>query len=288
MLDLHRLALLREFAERGSIAATAVATGYSASAVSQHLSALEREAGTTLLDRTARSATLTEAGVLLAEHAVTVLAAVEAAESDVAALTGEVTGRVVVSVFPTAATAFAPVLAGLRTTYPRLEIALRQHGPREALPRLRNREADLAVVDDWGTRKPPLDPDLHRVPLLRDPLYLAGDRASHTWLCAPPDQPSRVATDRVLAREGIEPVLRWEFEGLATIAELVANGTGAAVLPGLALLTADPPRIRVRGARRIDALVRTASRTRPAVAVTLEALRHRAKELSTPGKTPTP
>ena len=279
MLDLHRLALLREFADRGSIAAAAAATGYSASAVSQHLALLEREAGAALLDRTARSATLTEAGAVLAAHAATVLAAVEAAESDVAALSGEVAGRVVVSAFPTAATAFAPVLAALRQTYPRLEIALRQHGPGEALTRLRNREADLAIVDDWGSRKPPPAPGLHRVPLLRDPLYLAGDRTSDTWLCAPPDQPSRVATDRVLAREGIEPALRWEFEGLATIAHLVAGGTGAAVLPGLALLEAEPPAARVRGHRRVDALARTASQARPAVAVVLEALRRTAHEL---------
>lgn len=283
MLDLHRLALLREFADRGSIAAVATATGYSASAVSQHLSVLEREAGATLLDRTARSATLTEAGAVLAEHAATVLAAVEAAESDVASLTGEVAGRVVVSVFPTAATAFAPVFAGLRDAHPKLEIALRQHGPREALPRLRNREVDVAVVDDWGARKPAAEPGLHRVPLLRDPLYLAGDRSNDTWLCAPPDQPSRAATDRVLAREGIEPVLRWEFEGLGTIAHLVARDAGAAVLPGLALLSEQVPVTRVRGHRRVDALVRTAGQARPAVAVTVAAARARARELQAPG-----
>ena len=51
MLDLHRLRLLREFAERGTIAATAAALGYTPSAVSQQLAALEREAGAALLDR---------------------------------------------------------------------------------------------------------------------------------------------------------------------------------------------------------------------------------------------
>jgi hypothetical protein len=141
---------------------------------------------------------------------------------------------------------------------------------------------DVAVVDDWGP-KPTTEPGLHRVPLLRDPLYLAGDRTSDTWLCAPPDQPSRVATDRLLAREGIEPVLRWEFEGLAAIARLVASGTGAAVLPRLALLAEDVPATRLRGSRRIDALIRVASRARPAVTVTLTALRRRARDLATPG-----
>ena len=57
--------LLKEFAERGSIAATAAALGYTPSAVSQQLAALEREAGAALLDRTARSAELTDAGLRL-------------------------------------------------------------------------------------------------------------------------------------------------------------------------------------------------------------------------------
>src|SRR5579864_621280 len=58
MLDLHRLRLLTEFAARGSIAKTAAVLGYTPSAVSQQLAALEREAGTALLDRTARRAEL--------------------------------------------------------------------------------------------------------------------------------------------------------------------------------------------------------------------------------------
>ena len=49
MLDLRRLRLLKEFAERGTITATAAALGYTPSAVSQQLAALEREAGTALI-----------------------------------------------------------------------------------------------------------------------------------------------------------------------------------------------------------------------------------------------
>src|SRR5436309_3172374 len=62
MLDLHRLRLLQEFAARGSIAKTAAVLGYTPSAVSQQLAALEREAGTALLDRSARLAEEIELG----------------------------------------------------------------------------------------------------------------------------------------------------------------------------------------------------------------------------------
>src|SRR6266536_1007483 len=99
MLDLHRLRLLREFARRGSIAATAAALGYTPSAVSQQLSTLEREAGLPLLDRTARSAELTDAGRRLAERAVDILAMVEAAETELSEQAGTPSGRVVVTAF---------------------------------------------------------------------------------------------------------------------------------------------------------------------------------------------
>src|ERR1700745_4533572 len=82
MLDARRLRLLSEFAERGSIAATAAALGYTPSAVSQQLTALEREAGAVLLDRTARSAELTDAGWRLAGHARRILAMIEVAEAE--------------------------------------------------------------------------------------------------------------------------------------------------------------------------------------------------------------
>src|SRR5260370_789467 len=85
MLDTHRLRLLREFAERGTIAATAAALGYTPSAVSQQLAALEREAGAVLLDRTARAAELTDAGRRLADHAGRILALVGAAGADLSA-----------------------------------------------------------------------------------------------------------------------------------------------------------------------------------------------------------
>ncbi len=79
--DLRRLRLLRELAERGTLGAVAAALGYTPSAVSQQLAALEREAGTPLLERTGRRVVLTGAGQVLARHAETVLAALDEAPS---------------------------------------------------------------------------------------------------------------------------------------------------------------------------------------------------------------
>src|SRR5258707_3829136 len=131
MLDTHRLRLLREFAERGTIAATAAALGYTPSAVSQQLAALEREAGAVLLDRTARAAELTDAGRRLAEHAERILALIEAAEADLSAAVPS--GRVTVTAFPTAAVAFGPALVRRARAHPWLTPPLRATHPAEDL-----------------------------------------------------------------------------------------------------------------------------------------------------------
>ncbi len=152
MLDLHRLRLLREFAERGSIARTAAVLGYTPSAVSQQLAALEREAGTALLDRSARRAELTDAGRRLAGHAERILAMVEEAETDLSARATEPAGRVVATAFPSAAVAFAPALARSLRTHPRLALVLRQTQAREGLRQVRSGDVDVAIVDDWSAQ----------------------------------------------------------------------------------------------------------------------------------------
>src|SRR5215469_4508627 len=131
MLEVHRLRLLLEFAERGTIAGAASALGYTPSAVSQQLAALERETGAALLDRTARTAELTEAGQRLAARAAEILAMIEAAEADLAA--PEPAGRVAISAFPTAAVAFAPALTRTARAHPGLSLLLRQTAGGEVL-----------------------------------------------------------------------------------------------------------------------------------------------------------
>ena len=84
MIDLRRLRLLRELEARGTMSAVAHALGFTPSAVSQQLARLERETGLTLLEKIGRGVRLTDAGRLLATHAERILAAVDAAEADLA------------------------------------------------------------------------------------------------------------------------------------------------------------------------------------------------------------
>jgi DNA-binding transcriptional LysR family regulator len=294
MLDLHRLHLLHRFAQHGSIAATAAALGYTPSAVSQQLATLERETGVALLDRTARSAELTAIGRRLAEHAADILAAVEAAEIDLADRARRPSGSVHIAAVPSAAVALAPALAAVRTHHPDVELVVHQARPRTALTRLRAREIDLAIVDDHAPEPPTTYPRLDAEVLRVDPLVLVlpsdhpaaaepgpadlAALADGPWLCAPAGEPSRVATDRVLAEAGVTPLTLWEFEGLATLATLVSQGVGIAVLPRLAITRPLEERVAVRAlpsptSRAIVAVTRTSSRQRPSIEATLAALR---------------
>ncbi|MGZ4434692.1 MAG: LysR family transcriptional regulator [Trebonia sp.] len=312
MLDLRRLRLLREFASRGSIAATAAALGYTPSAVSQQLAALERETGAALLDRTARSAELTDSGRRLAEHAEQILAMVEAAEADLSAHVQVSSGRVVVAAFPTAAVAFAPALARSLRAHPALTLLLRQTGHGEGIRQVRSGEVDVALVDDWSGRLSDGATGVLRLyHLIRDPLVLVVPRdhwmadpaepvdlrrlREEPWMAAPAGEPSRQAVDWLLGGAGGAPPVPWEFEGPATILGLVARGIGIAAIPALTLAASDaglpgqgepdgaeerraanrPVAVReLPGtlARNIYAVARTASVRRPAVAVLLAAL----------------
>src|ERR671917_2528701 len=93
MLDVKRLRVLREVAVRGSFSAAAEALAYTQSAVSQQIAALEREAGSVLVERNARGVRLTDAGRTLVEHAEGILARLAAAESELEALAGLQGGR---------------------------------------------------------------------------------------------------------------------------------------------------------------------------------------------------
>ena len=108
MLDVRRLRLLRDLAYLGTIAAVAEAHSYTASAVSQQLAVLQREAGVPLLVRAGRRVTLTAAGTALVTHAEVLLGALEAADGTLAAARGGLTGPVRIGAFPSAVRTLLP------------------------------------------------------------------------------------------------------------------------------------------------------------------------------------
>src|SRR3954464_16069680 len=147
MLDVRRLRVLREVAARGSFSAAADALHFTQSAVSQQIAALEREAGTQLVERNARGVRLTQAGEALVRHTDVILARLADAEAELEAIASLRGGRVRLAAFPTAAATIAPAAIGrFRERHPSVELSLVPAEPDEALEKLRAGEVDIGLL----------------------------------------------------------------------------------------------------------------------------------------------
>jgi DNA-binding transcriptional LysR family regulator len=150
MLDLRRLRLLSELAQRGTIAEVARAVGYTPSAISQSLAQLEREVGVMLLERDGRCVRLSPAARGLVARTDRALAELDIAEAELAAEQQAVRGHLVIGAFPSAAAALvAPAVAELSGRHPELSCAVREHEPEDGIPLLRSGELDLLVSETY-------------------------------------------------------------------------------------------------------------------------------------------
>ena len=165
MLDVRRLRVLREFASRGTIAATADALGYTPPAVSQQLAALERSG---------RTRRLTPAGTELVARTESVLRELEAAEAALARQSTHVAGVLRAAAFPSAHRALLPPAIGrLAGDHPELEVHTRELEPEDSIPLLRLGELDLVIAQEYPFAPQTADAALERTPLREDPIRLA-------------------------------------------------------------------------------------------------------------------
>src|ERR687885_2196924 len=170
MLDLRRLRLLHELAERGTIAAVADALRFTPSAVSQQLALLEREAGVPLLERAGRGVRLTDAALVLVGHAEALLERAALAEADLAAAAGTGAGRARLAGFQSVAMRLAlPAMEALAVSAPRLRCELVEAEPEQALPALSVGDIDLVLGDEWTHQPWRLPVGVERADLFPDP-----------------------------------------------------------------------------------------------------------------------
>lgn len=291
MLNTTRLRVLREVAARGTITAAAEALYLTPPAVSHQLSVLEREVGVPLLERTARSVRLTDAGNRLVEHAETILAECEAALADVAAFAQDVTGTVRLSVFQTAAQTFAlPALASVTDRYPSLDLTVYEMEPVRALPALKAGQLDIALSHEWDFVPVPTDPGIERHDLFSEPVVVLLPRghrlasapvrlaelAAERWCVAHESASSRQAVERVANSAGFEPKVIFESNYFRAIGSAVEAGLGVGVAPALTDLRgldlAILPLVEPRMSRRIFAAVRSGSGQAPAIRAVIDAM----------------
>src|SRR3954466_3040694 len=147
MIDVRRLRVLSEVAAHGSFSAAAVALRITQSAVSQHVAALEREVGLTVVERGTRPVELTEAGHALVRHARAILGRLDGAKQELGEIAGRRRGRLRFGSFPTALAPRAPsALAAFRRRHPDVTLILVDDHLQRLLPRLEGGELDLALI----------------------------------------------------------------------------------------------------------------------------------------------
>ena len=251
MLDVRRLRVLREVAFRGSFSAAADALHFTQSAVSQQIAALEREAGTTLVERSARGVRLTEAGEVLVRHTDVILARLADAEAELEALSGLQGGRLRLAAFPSAGSSIAPTaIARFRALHPGIELSMVPAEPPEGQDKLRGGEVDIALLIEvpWDNGA---EESLDRIHLLDDPMYvclprdhrLAGkarlrmeDLRDEQWLLGTGGAcPDASIFLRACERAGFEPTIAFRSDDYPAIQGFVAANLGVSLIPELAL-----------------------------------------------------
>lgn len=237
-------------ARTGSIAGAAQHAGCTASAASQQLSALERELDAALLERSARSVRLTEAGRILVEHTHHILDELNAAEDAVHAVSGLRGGRLRVASFATAATTLVvPALMAFRQRHGEVSLSFTEIEPEEAIPAVAAGEIDLAVTHHYEQLSRPDLRGLNQLHLHRDRLLLAvpphlhragqttallRNYADATWLSTVPSEGFQAVTELLCRSEGFEPDIAFRSDHYGMLLDLVAADFGVALVPGLA------------------------------------------------------
>ncbi|WP_067653275.1 LysR family transcriptional regulator [Nocardia harenae] len=244
MLDVRKLRLLRELAHRGTIAAVAEALNYTPSAVSQQLTALERETGAALLERTGRRVTLTPAARGLVAHTEELLAVLQRAAAELAAT--ELTGTLRIGVFPSAVPAIlTPAIVALSSAHPGLDLMVTELDPASVPDALRGERLDIALVQEYDYVPVVPDPGLETEPLLRETVHLAARSAqplaSHresAWIAGTPGTLCHALTLRACEAAGFPPRIRHHADDFGAVLALVAAGQGVALVPDLGTASA--------------------------------------------------
>jgi DNA-binding transcriptional LysR family regulator len=267
-METRRLELLAELSRLGSMRAVADVLGTTTSTVSQQIAVLAREMGTPLIEPAGRRVRLTPAGRRLAEHAVTILAAVQAAQLDLGP-EAEPNGTLRVAGFTTAFRAYLlPAITELTATHPRVRVLVREHEPAEARQLLAADQVDLALVYDYNLAPAAADPAMHRTPLWTARWGLgvpAGQAAAgttleafaryrtHDWIGNSRNTADEDVIRTLAAMAGFTPRITHQADSLDLVQDMITAGLGVGLLPlghptrpGVSILPLTAPDVELR------------------------------------------
>ena len=249
----------------------------------------------TLTERAGRGVELTPAAHILVGHTDALLARLDAAEADLAALRDQIAGRVALAAFPSAAASLVPAAwAALADSAPQVRLDLTEMEPEESLPAVLRNETDVAVAHEYDLLPRPLDPLFERRdcsttpwswpspltapfrwPARLDPVPLA-TLAGQPFLAPRQGTSCAEMIQRACARAGFVPRVVARASDFQVLLSLVAAGAGVTLVPGLAARWL-PPRVRLVPpadpvTRRVFTVSRRGGDRKPAVRVVLDAL----------------
>jgi DNA-binding transcriptional LysR family regulator len=249
-LDLVKLRTLVEIRATGSMTAAAAALGYTTGAVSQQMAALQRSVRVPLFVQVGRRVQLTDAGHLLADHAVQLLSLARATEQALAGLPDRPQARVLVGVFGTAAAALLPrVLVQVRDQYPGVHLRSVEVDVDDATPAVATGRVDLAFGLDYPQAPIPRTGDVALLVLGTERFSMATPAGTTTkagpsslrefadepWIL-PPEHTSYGRAIRVACRTSdFEPRVDHVVTDTASTLSLVAAGLGVAPVTDLML-----------------------------------------------------
>ncbi len=258
-MEFKQLRVLQAVGETGSFSAAADRLDYTQPAVSKIVATLERQLGTTLVDRGIRPLRLTEAGSALAQRAAAAFEQIAAAELEVEAIANVSSGSLRVGTFSSAGAALVvDALRAFRTSHPDVNVSITEIGMPSALTRsLRRGDLDLGISFDYPEIGDTFGDDLHLEHLLDDPFDVVvprghrlereqtirfADLGKENWLLGDfgADSPSFRMIDRRCRDAGFDPNVVYRINDCQMAQALVAAGEGIALLPRLMLLAVHP------------------------------------------------
>jgi DNA-binding transcriptional LysR family regulator len=214
------------------------------STVSQQIAALAKETGEQLIEPDGRRVRLTPAGQRLADHAVTILAAVDAARLDLDP-DAEPVGTVRVGGFATGIrVSLLPIVRELAVTNPRVEVAVSEYEPLEAFDLLVDDDVDLAITYDYNLAPASPDPVLETLALWSTPwgLGVRTDTATNgtadlrafadsIWIVNSRNTADEDAVRTLAALAGFTPRIVHQIDSLDLVEDLILDGHGVGLLP---------------------------------------------------------
>src|SRR5206468_1378907 len=254
-MELRQLRVLQAVGESGSFSAAAERLDHTQPAGSRIVATLERQLGTTLVDRGIRPLRLTEAGSALVRRAGAALEQIAAAKLEVEAIANLSAGSLRVGTFSSAGAAMVvDALRVLRKSNPDVEVSITEIGMPSALTRsLRRGDLDLGVSFDYPEIGDTFGDELELEHLVDDPFDVVvprghrlehdrtirfADLAGENWLLGDfgADSPSFRMIDRRCRDAGFDPNVAYRINDCQMAQALVAAGEGIALLPRLMLL----------------------------------------------------